>query len=91
MIFLISPHERESKIVLDPGLLGFRIPWAVYRIPDPTSKIFTDFGFRKQKFPIIPECYYMGRLNSTSTKLLEMVPPLLRLFLLSPSLIAFDY
>ena len=49
------------------SLVGFSIPWAVFRIPKPrildsTSKIFPDFGFYMSKFSQIPESGfpYMG-------------------------------
>ena len=60
---ITSPHVRKSRTVLDSGfhsLLGFRIPWAVLRIPKPRipdsiSKIFLDSGFP-----------YMGRNHNTT-------------------------
>ena len=33
---IVSPHVKESRTVLDSGfqsLVGFQIPWAVFRIP----------------------------------------------------------
>ena len=62
------------QFLSDPGfwtpivyLVGFRIPWAVFRIPKPRipdsiSKIFPDFGFQKQKFPGFrnPNCLTRG-------------------------------
>ena len=76
----LEGEELSPFVIGSVGLVGFAIPWAVFRIPKPripdsTSKIVPDSTSPMQKIYRIPESKfpYLGR-NTTKVELKEVSP-----------------